>query len=261
MDKFVSPNFNSSHEINKKLCLAIKNENLKDVQDSINKGAQLYTSIDYRKLFMPWSWLYSCNSSPILHCIFSQKNCDVNYPIQELEGQTIIFGAIISCNPEKIKILVENGANINVIDNFNHTPLSFALTFNDDECLNLVPLLLDLGADVSIGNNPLKVLEESQPRSLEKFCEYFVEFLDRVKREKTLEDLKLAFSRIQVIVKGHHISDNLKNELNDIEEMLSFEESVREEVRSEIQQLFESWSTEFDNGYSAQLKEKKLPNI
>jgi len=247
------------YEINKKFCLAIENEDFEAVQDSIRKGGQLYARIDYRKLFMPWSWLYSCNSIQILSCLLSLKDCNVNYPIQEFEDQTLIFGAIMNCNSEKIKILVQNGANVNAIDNLNHTPLSFALTFKDDECMNLVPLLLDLGADVSIGNNPLKVIEENQPSSMKmkKFCEYLVEFLDRIKEEKTLKDLKLAFSQIQELIKGYNVLDFLTEELDDIELMFSFEEKMNQKAHSEIQQLIESWSTTFGQDDSTKVKEEK----
>ncbi len=62
-------------------------------------------------------------------------------------NETPLFVAIENDNNEFAKLLIENGADINVKNNYNITPLHLAIRNNNNE---LIKLLIEKGADINI---------------------------------------------------------------------------------------------------------------
>ena len=65
----------------------------------------------------PWNW--ECLSI-ILELL--EHNANPNYPIEELMGMTIIFGAIMYENESITRILVNHNADLNVLDDNDWIP-------------------------------------------------------------------------------------------------------------------------------------------
>ena len=66
-------------------------------------------------------------------------------------GRTLLHLAVLAKRSELVKLLLENGADVNQLDTDNRTPLECALSMSCD--VELVQLLLNKGADVSKKNN------------------------------------------------------------------------------------------------------------
>ena len=222
-------------EINKQLCLIIKEEDPTKFEDCIRNGADLYARVDYREFYTPWVWVYSCQNFLMMSLILDVENIDLDYPVEDLDGQTIIFGMVFNCCPAIIKFLVFKGANINARDGNNDTPLSYALSLRD-ECFELVPLLLNLGANINTGNDVISILEKNYPKRLDTFYGYLTESLDTLEREARLDDLKSSAKEVRKLVDYNKVTNVLLLEkLEDVELMLSFEGEA-DNHESEIKQ-------------------------
>ena len=76
------------------------------------------------------------------------QGADVN--IQHNYGYTPLYTACSNNSVESVKLLILNGANVNIPDNYGRTPLHLACRYNSVE---IVKLLLYNGANVNIQDN------------------------------------------------------------------------------------------------------------
>jgi len=183
-------------DINIKLCEGIQEDDLTKVEKCLKLEANPHKRIDHDKYFTPWNWVYSCeNYSIILHLLNNGAN--VNCPIPELRDETVIFGAVFNKNEPIIKLFVEKGANINQIDSDGYTPL-YATIEESEECLKLVPLLLRLGADLTIGMSQISRLRKKKV-SLEGFYKKILDFLKQLEDENDYKLLEIHIQRIKAL--------------------------------------------------------------
>jgi len=167
------------------LCEAIKAGNYIEVETTLRNGADPQLEIDKNHYYTPWHWLYNTESLIITTqlCI----NGDPNTILDEFLGQTVLFGAITSLNQAKIAILVQHGADINHLDDDMYSPIFSTLI--SEECMELIPLLLKLGANLSIGIERLVEWKRTSNTYI-FFCEQIVRFLDESYRNNDWEILK-----------------------------------------------------------------------
>ncbi|WP_342263417.1 ankyrin repeat domain-containing protein [Spiroplasma endosymbiont of Clivina fossor] len=93
----------------------------------------------YRKILLLWNccWIGGC--------------ADLN--IQDINGYTPLYCAILQENIEFVRLLLDRGANINIQDINDKTPLYYALRNRDIE---FIKFLLDNGANIGIDSLQLK---------------------------------------------------------------------------------------------------------
>lgn len=78
--------------------------------------------------------------------ILAEGPVDVN--VKNSRGRTSLHIAADKGAYEIVKLLIDAGANVNVLDTYGYTPLSDALSYAD-----IVKALLDAGADINLGRN------------------------------------------------------------------------------------------------------------
>jgi ankyrin repeat protein len=136
--------------------------------DTADKIAQILNenpSIDINKqctIFKGKKWkatpLYNaskhCNTD-VVRILLNFKDIDVN--AKSVAGETPLYVASKYDCGEVITLLLQNGANPNLADDFGHTPLHAASSINSQDA---VDILLENGTDINIkenllGNTPL----------------------------------------------------------------------------------------------------------
>ena len=130
-----------------------------EIQRFTNKN-QINKEKDYcKKRYLRMINIYSYNKK-----IFSYHNDNLKNNFIELmkylgipEPIYLNSTYIFSYNIEDIKEALNNGANINIKNNYGETPLHFAIVFN--RSIKIIELLLEKGANINIqdrnGNTPL----------------------------------------------------------------------------------------------------------
>ena len=113
---------NSNYRFSKMLISAIREENIVEVQQIIEKKPTCINT--YPSITSKW-W----------HSVMNWRVC---YPLNE---------ACYTGNVELIELLVENGANVNCNDGL--TPLSITYTLKCDDWYEISLLLIDSGADLN----------------------------------------------------------------------------------------------------------------
>lgn len=78
--------------------------------------------------------------------ILAEGPVDVN--VKNSRGRTSLHIAADKGAYEIVKLLIDAGANVNILDKYGYTPLSDALSYAD-----IVKALLDAGADINLGRN------------------------------------------------------------------------------------------------------------
>ncbi len=81
-----------------------------------------------------------------------------------------LFNAIFFGNFELTKLLIENGANVNLQDHCGTTPLHCAIRAVAGNKEQIIKLLLDNGADLKIRDNLGKAPTDYKPQLLRKFA-------------------------------------------------------------------------------------------
>ena len=83
---------------------------------------------------------------------------------------TIIFLAVIKKNAKAIKILIKNGADINITGEFEQTPLHLATTYGN---LKFMKLLIHNNADImQVDEKNLSVLDYANDEKDLKIIDY-----------------------------------------------------------------------------------------
>jgi len=184
---------NKTREETINLCKAIKNRSLVDVKKALDNGADPELRIDYEEYFIPWKWIYSCDNVSITAYVVIKGN--PNTILEEIFGQTAIFGAVLHQNKEMIQVLVISGADINMKDFDGYTPLYLTLGLSKG-CMNMIPTLLELGADMTIGAKKLEKAKKKNPETFDYFCKQVMEFLNQSDEDTNCEALRLQIPRI-----------------------------------------------------------------
>ena len=96
------------------------------------------------------------------------KGYDIHYA-----NDDALFKAVMHQNYDMIKLLVENGANVNAQNNINHTPLMYATEISN---FNIVKYLVEHGAYINmISNaNPYKPTTAIDYAKNEKIKNYLI---------------------------------------------------------------------------------------
>ena len=101
-----------------------------------------------------------------------------------------------SGNTEIMKLLIENGANVNLIDTAGETPLTYAIHCNNLEATNL---LIENGANMNLidgsGWLPLNVaiFAKKYPNKLGRIAPEIFWFADRFEKELMLKTAYVLF--------------------------------------------------------------------
>ncbi|MBQ7885130.1 MAG: ankyrin repeat domain-containing protein [Clostridia bacterium] len=78
---------------------------------------------------------------------FIYQNCDIDFNITDADGNTPLMFAVKSGSREAVEYVLNNGANVNYLNNLGITPLHLATRKNSQ---TLVRVLLEFGAFVDI---------------------------------------------------------------------------------------------------------------
>ena len=68
--------------------------------------------------------------------------------LTKFSGETPLLPAASRCHTEAVRLLLEFGADVNLINNYDETALVLAVRGGRGECLNTAELLLEEGADI-----------------------------------------------------------------------------------------------------------------
>ena len=201
---------------------AISNRDIKKTKEYLKKNADPHSRIDFDKYYTPWNWAFSCQCFSIILELL-EHNANPNYPIEELMGMTIIFGAIMYEDEGIIQLLVNHNADLNVLDDNGWTPLYFAVS-QSKKCVELVPLLLELGVDITIGKEKIQDLEKEDSQNLELFYQYILQFLVKLEEKRDFELLKVHKDRILDLENsGYNLTTELSEKIKALSQLHELE--------------------------------------
>ena len=203
------------------LCLAIQKENLEEVKKSIALGAGIHKRIDNNKYFTPWNWVFTCRNISIISQLL-ESGADADCPIDEVDGETVLFGMVLPKNIEGIGLLITHHANLNAIDDYGLTPLYLTIG-KSFECMALVPYLLALGADITIGSDKITEFETTEKEGLKTFYSYIENFLDRLAKDNDYKRLKIHTERVMSLSEDFTLPESLVNKVIDLRQKFCLE--------------------------------------
>jgi serine/threonine protein kinase/ankyrin repeat protein len=105
--------------------------------------------IDYSTFLLSAKKTPSENLKKALEWV-SSKNGNINVKDNDNDGESLLHFAVISKNKEIFKLLIQNGADINIKDNKGRTTLDYAILRNNEE---IAKILIEKGADVNAKDN------------------------------------------------------------------------------------------------------------
>lgn len=128
--------------------MKILKQNLSSNEDKIKNLIKKLVYVDQFRKNGANALMYAIHNGDLnIIKLLIDKGADVN--IIDSQGDMPIFIAVFD-NLDVVKLLVENGANINVKDRRNNTPLISACFHTN---LDIVKYLIDKGADINAVNN------------------------------------------------------------------------------------------------------------
>ena len=137
------------------LCSAVYNNNLPAAKLLIKNGAEVNINIaisienyDVCLLGVPFEYNRIDNNSVYIDIVSKNKN--LNYYFKSIQWGSLLHWAVLLKNFELVKLLVENGADVNAIASTGETPLHYAVLVRDTQIINF---LLQKGANPNISNN------------------------------------------------------------------------------------------------------------
>jgi len=135
-----------TNNINELLVKAIEKENYTEIDKLLDLGADPNFHVEGVGSAMSLST--RCKTIKCMELLL-QSGGDPNLYLQSTK-RNLIFKTISPGKLEYVKLLVENGANLNAQDSVGNTPLIAAIILNQFE---IAFYLLDSGADKSLKNN------------------------------------------------------------------------------------------------------------
>ena len=129
--------------------------------------------------------MYACagrfygNTQEVVQQLINTKKVDIN--AKDAEGFSALLYAVESCNFDAAKVLIANGADVNIKDKFGNTPIMYAL--NRMYSKFMVKLLVVNGADLTVKNNFGENAEDMGKRNQERIG---VKWLDQAKHFKEI---------------------------------------------------------------------------
>lgn len=85
------------------------------------------------------------NLDQVIDLLHSESELNIN--AQEFRGRSVLTCAVIGKHTEVVKILIMNGADINLIDSQGRTPLMWAISTGN---MAVIDYIVQAGADISI---------------------------------------------------------------------------------------------------------------
>lgn len=214
------------------LAEAIRDEDLAKVYDSLGNGADPHARIEAGPdFYTPWDCAFSCKNSLIMLALLENEEhpANPNEPIHELVGMTAIFGTIIHGNEGILKLLVNEGANVNACDHAGYSPIYLAVSL--ESRLSFIPLLLGLGADVTVGHQEIADhLEIEAPENLKFFYQSLGEHLDKLESQNKFKELETQVFRIRTLrSKGISVPAFLVERTSQLMNLYHWEEDDQED--------------------------------
>jgi hypothetical protein len=210
----------------KELCKVIQTMNSAEVRHLVqDEHVNPFTRVDYDEFFTPWYWVYCCKNYDIID-ILLKNGADPNYRIEEQDGETVIFGAILNGREDIIELLVKYKADPNITNANGLTPLYLAVDMHDS--FNLVKKLIELGADISVCNannqDLVSYLREKNPENIETFYEATLTAFESLQENQDTELLRDNLIRFYELSKNHAMSLEVSNKIADLAQIITIPE-------------------------------------
>ena len=109
-------------ELNNKLINAVKNGDIKNVRELIEKGADVDAKDKSRWTALHWA---ACSGKVDISTFLIEKRADVN--AKNNDGGTALHWAALNEHVDIAKILIENGADVDAKDKNNETAVEIAI--------------------------------------------------------------------------------------------------------------------------------------
>jgi hypothetical protein len=201
-----------STDYNKELVRAIQNNDFIRLEVCLVNGGNPHHRIDYTKFRTPMYWAFMCNCFTVINTLLEFK-ADINFAVEDMSGQTILYGAIFNKNRNLVEYLILKGANINFKDNDGFTPL-YSILDQAQNSLNLVPVLLKGGADLRIGMEKINLfLDPSKRPFLERFIKKIAKYFEKLIKKSDRDDLPLQKFSDQIVTLCKCVTDSVLHDL------------------------------------------------
>ncbi|WP_353283576.1 ankyrin repeat domain-containing protein [Wolbachia endosymbiont (group A) of Pogonocherus hispidulus] len=156
-------------ELDEKLLMAVKDNNLSEVGDLINRNANVNARDKYS--WTPLHWAAFKDRLEVAEFLV-KKGADVNVASENLYGSRPIHIAVENNNKNIIEFLLSKGVDVNDTDKQGYTPLHYAAWRGRSE---VASLLFDKGANINAadtstsGKKPIHVAAENNSKSVIEF--------------------------------------------------------------------------------------------
>ncbi len=223
----------------KGLCLAIKTNDWASFKQAFAALGKFdpHIRVDCYEYFTPWHWVYNCIDIRIIKALL-EIGADPNCVLEEINGETVVFGAVLNSNSRIIEMLKKYGAELNTMNSNGETPLHVAV--NKEDGFETIKTLILQGADIEYGGNIMQVIKDDE--HIETFCDAVLDALREMSADghMTMIDLK----------KYHQFFTNALGGKSDILE------HVNDEMRDVKMLVLKKITTDFLKELSPEDKEK-----
>lgn len=137
-----------SELINQKLLLGARNRKMKDVQEALEKGADVNYAVAGKGFTI--LMIASAYSTKEIIKLLIEKGARVNERTTEQGFTALMYASESRESLEVVKLLIDSGAEVNATSNSGETALMWVATRG---LLDVAQLLIDRGADVNIATD------------------------------------------------------------------------------------------------------------
>ncbi|QMV46176.1 hypothetical protein HC358_03815 [Wolbachia pipientis] len=155
--------------LDEKLLMAVKDNNLNEVGDLINRNANVNAKDKYS--WTPLHWAVFKNRLEVAGFLV-KKGADINAASENLYGSRPIHIAVENNNKDVVEFLVSKGVDVNDTDKQGYTPLHYAAWRGRS---GVAKFLIEKGADINAadtstsGKKPIHVAAENNSESVIEF--------------------------------------------------------------------------------------------